>query len=293
MNVHHLDVCTMCPFGGRLVTGGEGPVLAAGEMVAHALVCETKDGIVLVDTGIGLEDVRAPARRLGRGFVAFARPRLREEQTAARQIEALGYSRNDVRHIVVTHLDVDHAGGLPDFPDARVHVHRAEHAAATSPPTRMERERYRKVHFAHNPKWELHEAGGDMWLGFESVRAVADEVLLIPLFGHTRGHCAVAVRAPLGSGVEWLLHCGDAYFSRGQLEEKPWCPPALDFFQRFVAVDNELRLANTERLRELRRDASTRVRMFSAHDPSELRAITAASADADANAKRDEARASG
>ncbi len=279
MNVHHLDVCTMCPYGGR--------------MVAHALVCETNDGLVLVDTGIGLEDVRSPARRLGRGFLAFARPRLREEQTAARQIEGLGHSRSDVRHIVVTHLDVDHAGGIPDFPDARVHVHRAEHAAATSPPTRMERERYRKVHFAHNPKWELHEAGGDTWLGFASVRAVADEVLLIPLFGHTRGHCAVAVRAPAGSGVEWLMHCGDAYFSRGQLEDPPWCPTSLRLFQRIVAVENEKRLANTERLRELRRDASTRVRMFCAHDPSELRAITAASARATSDDARDVSRAAG
>ncbi|WP_373317754.1 MBL fold metallo-hydrolase [Planotetraspora silvatica] len=28
----------------------------------------------------------------------------------------MGYDPADVRHIVVTHLDVDHCGGLPDFP---------------------------------------------------------------------------------------------------------------------------------------------------------------------------------
>ena len=50
--------------------------------------------------------------------------------TWARQVEALGYSARDVRHIVVTHLDPDHAGGLSDFPDAEVHIFRAEHKAA-------------------------------------------------------------------------------------------------------------------------------------------------------------------
>lgn len=48
--------------------------------------------------------------------------RLRERETAIRQIEALGHRAGDVRHIVATHLDFDHAGGLQDFPDATVHV---------------------------------------------------------------------------------------------------------------------------------------------------------------------------
>jgi len=34
-----------------------------------------------------------------------------------------------------------------------------------------------------------------------------DDVLLIPLPGHSRGHCGVAVK----TGEGWLLHCGDAY----------------------------------------------------------------------------------
>lgn len=39
-----------------------------------------------------------------------------------RQIRRLGYAASDVCHIVLTELDFDHAGGLEDFPDARVHV---------------------------------------------------------------------------------------------------------------------------------------------------------------------------
>jgi glyoxylase-like metal-dependent hydrolase (beta-lactamase superfamily II) len=278
VKVHHLNLCTMCPYGGRLIDGGTGPILAGAEMVVHALLVETSDGLVLVDTGMGLDDVRAPGARLGRGFVMAMRMRLSEADTAVRQIERLGFRREDVRHIVVTHLDLDHAGGIPDFPEAQIHVHRAEHAAAMARPSLNERNRYRKVHFAGNPRWALHEAEGERWFGFASVRAVAEDVLLIPMHGHTRGHSAVAVRAPSGSGAEWLLHCGDAYFAAGELEEPPSCPAGLAVFQRVIAVDDEARVANAARLRALHREAGERVRIFSAHDPAEYRAAARSSA---------------
>jgi glyoxylase-like metal-dependent hydrolase (beta-lactamase superfamily II) len=257
VKIHHLNLCTMCPYG-------------MPDLVCHALLVESSDGLVLVDTGMGLADVRSPRQRLGAGFVTIFRIRLRDEDTAIRQIERLGFEGSDVRHVVVTHLDVDHAGGIADFPDATIHVHRAEHAAATASATMRERTRYRKVHFASNPKWELHEAGGDRWFGFESVRVVADDVALIPLFGHSRGHCAVAVRAPAGSGAEWYLHCGDAYFWHRELDEPPSCPPGLVAFQHLAAIDDGARIANAARLRVLRREAGDRIRMFCAHSRKEF-----------------------
>lgn len=244
-------------------------------MVVHALLVETdRDGLVLVDTGFGLDDVRSAVARLGRGFLASANPKLGEEHTAIRQIERLGFSAKDVRHLVCTHLDVDHAGGLPDFPEAEVHVHARERDAALARSTWKERERYRPVHFAHGPKWHVHEEGGETWLGFDSVRAVADDVHLIPLPGHTRGHSAIAVRAPEGSGVEWLLHCGDAYFFHCELEDPPSCPPFLAGFQAFIAMDDGARRKNQRRLRELARRERERVRIFSAHCAHEYRTIS-------------------
>ena len=277
MRVHHLNLCTMCPFGGRLIDGGDGSILSHGEMIIHALLVETESGLVLVDTGMGLEDIKKPKSRLGRGFLFWTSPRLREQDTAIRQVEALGFSPRDVKHIVVTHLDVDHAGGIPDFPGAQVHVHRAEHEAAMKRATLNERERYRKVHWAHDPKWELHEVDGERWFGFESVRAVADDVYLIPLPGHTRGHCAVAVRAPSDAKVEWFLHCGDAYFHASEKEDPSACPMGLKTFQRVMAVDDERRRANAARLRELHAKEQGKVRLFSAHSPQEYRECVSAS----------------
>lgn len=275
VRVHHLDCGTMCPFGGRLITG-EGGLLDAVSMICHCLLVETQAGLLLVDTGVGTADIADPGR-LAAGFRWFMRPRLDPAETAIRRIADLGFSAADVRHIVVTHLDLDHAGGLGDFPRAKVHVHAPEHAAAMARATLNERERYRPAQWAHGPDWALHAVTGDRWLGFEAVRQIAGlppEVLIVPLIGHTRGHAGVAVETANG----WLFHAGDAYFNHAELDPvRPSCPPALDVFQRAIAMREGLRRKNQARLRELAKD-HPEVRVFSAHDPTELASARAAAA---------------
>lgn len=247
----------MCPF-------------LIGRMSVHALLVETGDRLVLVDTGIGVDDIRSPMRRLGAGFLAMARPQLREEDTAIRQVERLGFAAKDVRDIVVTHLDVDHAGGLPDFPDAYVHLHTKERDAALERKTFKEKERYKTWHFAHAPKWAVHETGGDKWFGFESVRAIADDILIIPMPGHTRGHSCIAIKAPPGFSHEWLLHCGDAYFHCTEKTDPRKAPGPIRAFQAAIAIDDGLRRANARRLRELyASDDGKKVKLFSAHCATE------------------------
>lgn len=269
MRVHHLDCCPMRPYTERFIQG-EGSWGKPGRMVAHCLLIETEGGLVLVDTGLGIDDVRAPLERLGRLFLLATRPRLDEANTALRQVEALGFRGSDVRHIVLTHLDVDHAGGLADFPAAKVHVYDAEHRAAMHPRTRMEAERYRPAQWAHEPDWQRHDDDGEAFEGLVAVRAIVEpDVLLVPTIGHSRGHAAVAVR----TGDGWLLHCGDAYFHHDEMRDPPTCPPGLRLFQRIVAVDNVSRLHNQRKLRELRAHTEGRVQVFSAHDALELSAL--------------------
>jgi glyoxylase-like metal-dependent hydrolase (beta-lactamase superfamily II) len=110
----------MCPHGERLINGTGSP-LGRARLVCHCLLVEGSEGLVLIDTGFGLDDMRN-TRRLGLIFDTLFRPQAGESETAIEQIRALGFQPQDVRHIVATHLDVDHTGGLPDFPDAQVHV---------------------------------------------------------------------------------------------------------------------------------------------------------------------------
>ena len=194
MRIHHLNCGSLCPRGGSLLGGAGGP-LSPAPMCCHCLLIEGDDRLILVDTGLGVEDVNEP-RRLGFLFNTLARPRLKVAETALRQVADLGYRPSDVRHIVPTHLDLDHAGGLIDFPGASVHVYAPELKAALNPPTLVERNRYRAVQLAGVAKWAPVEADGEDWCGFSSVRALPgarDDFLLIPLPGHTRGHCGVAV----------------------------------------------------------------------------------------------------
>jgi glyoxylase-like metal-dependent hydrolase (beta-lactamase superfamily II) len=117
----------------------------------------------------------------------------------------------------------------------------------------------------------VHPLAGDTWLGFDRVRVLGDDIALVPVTGHTRGHCAVAIRQESG----WLLHAGDAYFFHGEVDPaRPRSTPGLALFQRIAAVDDTTRRKNQVRLRELVRDHGGEVRVFSAHDPVELDAFT-------------------
>lgn len=268
MRIHHLNCGTMRPFGRRLINGTGSP-FAAAEMVCHCLLIETEQGLVLVDSGIGLADTRRPPGSLGHVFRNLVRPVLDPDETAVRQVARLGYAVEDVRHIVLTHLDLDHAGGLRDFPDATVHVLQAEFDAATAARTAAERLRYRATQWAHGPRWQTYAATGEPWFGFDAVRQLAGlppQLLLVPLAGHTPGHAGIAVDT--GSG--WLLHAGDAYFYHGELRPTPHCTPGLRLFQSLADTDRHTRLHNQNRLRDLSTTHSD-VTVVSAHDPVELR----------------------
>lgn len=252
--IHHLNCATFHP-----------PLV--GRMVAHCLLVERPDGLLLVDTGFGTPDLADP-RRLGRPFRAAMRPLLLPEETAVAQLAARGYAPDDVTDVVLTHLDLDHAGGLADLPRARVHVYDTELEAARRP-RGMEHGRYLSTQW-DDADFVTHHAAGDEWLGFESVTVLDDDVLLVPLHGHSRGHAAVAVRRPDGG---WLLHAGDAYFHAGDLTEPPTTPRTLRIVQRILAQDDDTRLANQERLRSFVAEHDD-VTVFSAHDPREFAALT-------------------
>ncbi|MFD0352065.1 MBL fold metallo-hydrolase [Kitasatospora aburaviensis] len=192
-----------------------------GRLSAHCLLVESPAGLILVDTAFGTEDVADPGR-LGRQFLTVVRPRLHLARTALHQIRALGYDPQDVRHIVLTHLDLDHAGGISDFPHARIHVLAEELRAARARSTRAERDRYRPGQWAHGPHWVEHprDSATENWYGLQGIPILPRDIpdlLLVPLPGHSRGHCGLAVR----DADRWLLHCGDAYFSHTDVDPAP------------------------------------------------------------------------
>lgn len=276
LTIHHLDGATLRPRGRRLVEG-TGGLFEPGTLVCHCLLIETGDGLVLVDTGLGTADLADPTGRLGHLFALSSRPVTDPGRTLAAQVVALGHAIDDVRHIVVTHLDVDHAGGLGDFPGATVHVHADEHAAAMARATFRDRRRYFAIHWAHQPRWALHRPIDRTWRGFGAVLEPAglpSGIVLVHLPGHTAGHCGVAVETGDGG---WLLHAGDAYVDHRQLTDRPYLPIGMALFERFICTDHAAWRATIDDLRRLSGEGD--VRLVCTHDAHYLRGSRSARPD--------------
>ncbi|MCW5951258.1 MAG: NAD(P)H-binding protein [Propionibacteriaceae bacterium] len=259
MRVHHLNCGTMRMPGAPLV--------------CHVLLIEAGNGLLLVDTGFGYGDITDPAGRIG-PYRAVIRPALVPEQTAIEQVRARGLDPRDVRHIVLTHGDSDHAGGLSDFPWASVHVTTTEKEAITRRPTWFERQRYNSRQWAHRPQLVGHAPGGETWHGFTGVTELTDiasGIALIPLAGHSRGHAAVAVDA----GGRWVLHAGDSFYHPGTLDGSARPPLSLRLQEAAFAFDRPALRKNQARLGALLAEHDPTVLLVNAHDPALLSAARA------------------
>ncbi len=214
MRVHHLSCGSLCPRGAWLIPEFE------ASFSLHVLLIETPSaGLVLVDTGLGDGASRSPRRALGLPALTIgARPD--PSASVVEQVRRRGFDPADVRHIVPTHLDFDHAGGLPDFPHATVHVQQIELDAARA----RDKEGFTKVRYsdrvwAHGPRWEIYDddRGTGGWMGLEGVRplnGLPPELQIVPLPGHTVGHVGVLIDR--GDGT-FLIHAGDAYTCRREV----------------------------------------------------------------------------
>lgn len=256
MKIHHLNCGTMLP-------------PATGRFVAHVLLVETNSHLVLVDAGFGLGDIGHPSR-IG-PMRHLIRPELRQVETAAHQVRALGYDVGDVRHIIATHLDIDHIGGATDFPWATVHTTATEKGVAYSPGFRAAL-RYRREQLPEAGSVLGHAPGPDSWRGMTGATAlldVAEGIFLIPLPGHTRGHAAVAVDA----GTHSVLHCGDAFFHRATLERTTTMTRSPKLTEMLLAERPRAIAGNHARLATLHAEqshSSTPIRIVCAHDPQML-----------------------
>jgi glyoxylase-like metal-dependent hydrolase (beta-lactamase superfamily II) len=253
MRVHHLNCGSMASPG--------------ASVICHVLLIETDNGLVLVDSGFGLLDCADP-RRIGPTRHVL-RPRFDVAETAARQVEALGFHLEDVRHVIATHFDIDHIGGIADFPDAQIHVTAAEALGAMRAPTRTERFRFQPAQWAHGPKVVEHEPNGEKWRGFAAAKeldAISPGIVLVSLPGHSRGHACVAVDA----GHRWVLHCGDAFYFEGTLDGRSPVPLGIKFSESLIAFDRKAVHDNHARLAELYARREADLMMVSAHDPKLL-----------------------
>jgi glyoxylase-like metal-dependent hydrolase (beta-lactamase superfamily II) len=153
---------------------------------------------IVVDTGYRNEDVMACL-----GF----QPDLREENSIEAQLDRYGVAIEEVGAIVQTHLHVDHAGHINDFPlTTPVVVNRKEMEFAASG---LQGPAYQQDDLKHMID-RTHTPGAVRWLDLEITGPVtiAPGVRLEVAGGHTEGSLVVYVDT--GEGEAAI--CGDIFY---------------------------------------------------------------------------------
>ena len=252
----------MCPCGGIIPKR-----LLPSEIVCHCLLIEIKNDLVLIDTGLGDQDIKNPKNLGIMSNILGINPN--RARSALEHVKALGFSPSDVTHIIPTHLDFDHAGGVVDFPNAQVHVTQKEYNAAFNSYSLRHLQRYNKLKSMIDVNWNTFDSfNGENWYGFKSVRnlnGLPPEILLVPLFGHTDGQVGVAVYTE----GKWLLHCGDAYYDRNEISGEATPSLGWKLLQKLSSSDYELVMNNQKRLAKLYESNASEIDIFCAHDVNE------------------------
>ena len=160
----------------------------------------------MIDAGIGLAESKDPEKTLGKELIEETGFQLDENLSAIRQIEQLGLNPSRVSNIICSHLDPDHIGGAQDFPQAKLHLAVEEYQSFN-----RGQDRYLSRQLAHKPELQLYENNDREWFGLGARQLnVGFEAYLIPLFGHTEGHCGIAFK----SHDLWTFYVGDALLSQ-------------------------------------------------------------------------------
>lgn len=208
----------------RWIRTGGSDELEVIPVLCFLAVCS--DRLILVDTGCSPVVVEDPAKAWGR-LARLYHPQVSAEEVIDAQIQAAGFDVGDVTDVVLTHLHMDHAGGLCRLGHhPRIWVQRAEHRWGGCPDPHGSGGYYRN---------EFDLPGADLRL-LDGDAPIADGVQVVLTDGHTPGHQSVLIQ--LASGLQCVV--GDAAYNRVLLERRSLPPVATDV-GRYMASLTRLR----------------------------------------------------
>jgi N-acyl homoserine lactone hydrolase len=195
---------------------------------------DTDDGWVLFDTGCDPRVATDPEGTWGRLAEAF-RMRISEEDHPVARLSSIGVVPEDVRHVVLSHLHMDHAGGVRFFPASTAHVQKAEYRWALHPDA-VSAPGFLRSDFDHPEiRYDLLEGDAEIVPG----------VHVVLTDGHTPGHQSLVVDLPSGR----FLVTGDCAYERRQIDRG--VPPP-------VTTDDAAAARSLARVRAFeRRDGAT------------------------------------
>lgn len=214
-------------------------------------------GLVLYDTGNALEVVHDKETHWGDILGAYD-PVMSEDQWCVNAIKKIGYRPEDVKYVVLSHLHLDHAGGVGHFPNARYVVQRDELHYAYVPDYFMKAAYIRKD-FDKPVDWMiLNGWAEDKYDLFNDGKIV---IYLTP--GHTPGHQSLLVNLA-NNGPMFLT--GDSCYTDENLNQDVLSGLAWSFSESVKSV---------ERIKNVRAQGA---RIVVGHDPEAWKAYKLAPA---------------
>lgn len=196
-----------------------------------AYLLETSEGFVLIDCGLNLEVLRDPSRveaSYGR-HVYPALPVVLTEHELLPQLSRLGLEPMDIRHVILSHLHIDHTGELRHFTHATISIQRREHAWGFGPLSNIA---VRRPDFdLPNLDWNIVDGDWQLMPGLDGLLTA----------GHTPGHQSFAVTLPSGQVKILTMDAGDLWenFEReiapGSMEAPEEGLPSIRKLKRLAA----------------------------------------------------------
>jgi N-acyl homoserine lactone hydrolase len=244
VRVHPITTGTvMYPLGALFTSGGRLAFLrflgVGSERVEIPIPCFLLEhptaGPFLVDTGHHASMAVDPKGSYGPILGRAVGPHIRmgEGDAMPDQIRARGVDPRDIKLVVMTHMHLDHASGVAQFPDATFIVTAREWEAATNGPGI--RGGYIPRQFDHAFDWRTIDFDGDEVSSYKSFGRTLDlfgdgSVRLAYTPGHTLGHMSVVVRT---AGPEFLI-AGDSAYAMRTIKESamPYGPADEHEFRR-------------------------------------------------------------
>ncbi len=202
-------------------------------------------GLVLVDTGFHHTVSIDPSKNLGRTMSRLFNIRASAEQSVPKRLEALGSSASSVQVVITTHLHMDHASGISQFPHAVFVVGEGEWQSASRGRPTMRGYVHRHFDFAFDfreARFSDKDVGSHASFG-RSIDLFGDgSIRLCYTPGHSMGHMAVIAKLKEGE----VLMAGDAAFVKRNYRELKLPAVVADKHRCMVSL-RELQLYEKQR----------------------------------------------
>lgn len=165
-------------------------------LLAYPILIKTPDANIIIETGLGNKLTDKQKKIFG----------LKEDWQIIEDLHTLGIKPEDIKYIILTHCDFDHAGGLlmktdetlkPTFPEAKYIIQKREWEDVKNPNKRSK-------HTFWSINFEGIEENGNLTL-IDGNHELLPGIKLQYTGGHNRGHQIVWIE----SNGQTAIHLGD------------------------------------------------------------------------------------